>query len=79
MVDEAILAEVEELSHTLVRGEITVPVFEVLKETRDIDGLLNYLKGGPTSATLHKPSTSVRTESNNRLCLKDWFEQFEKL
>lgn len=61
--------ELEEIIGTLYRGDITVMIYTLLKDTNDIDSLLEYLTGErPESNSDADTKKIIRSPS-----FKEWF------
>ncbi len=61
--------ELEELVGKLYNGDMTVLVYELLKDTHDMDSLLEYLTGERPESNLDV----VEEEIHNTPNFRDWF------
>lgn len=67
-------SELEHLIGRLYRGDMTVMVYFLLKDTPDMDSLLEYLTGESPKSDLEKVDDEIHTPT-----FKEWFEQGELL
>lgn len=74
-------SEIEMLVGGVYKGDATYLVYNLLKDTSDLKGLLEYLTGEGIKDDVHfsVAATPGNEESNGRPCFKRWISQFEQL
>lgn len=72
--------ELESLSGKVFNGDITPIVFDLLKDSKHIDKLIEHLrKGDKKHVNNNKPNNTVRKKDYDRPCFEKWFSNAERL
>lgn len=76
---ESLTAELTTVTGKIFSGDPTPLIYELLKDTKDMRGLLEYLTGGKVNVSNNKFDSTVRKKSSDRLSLEEWLAGCEKL
>lgn len=79
LTDRSLKEELSALTNKLYLGDPTALVYDIFKDTPDLNGLLSYLTGGLENAGNNEPCTIVREECGMRPSVEEWLARHQQL
>ena len=79
LTDSSLREELSALTNKLFIGDPTALVYDILKDTPDMNGLVSYLTGGLEDADNNEPREIVREECGLRPSVEEWLARRTQL